>query len=69
MAIKQHSWKKASNIQSIQEKTLPIMVPMIQLTTHFVDQVSADYNGYYMLGSGKLDKYGFSGVFKIFHKI
>ena len=29
MAIKQHLWKNASNIQSIQEKILPIMVPAI----------------------------------------
>ena len=62
MAIKQHLWKNASNIQSIQEKILPIMVPAIQSTKHFVDQVSADYNGYYMLGSGKSDKYSFSGA-------
>ena len=59
MAIKQHLWKNASNIQSIQGKILPIMVPAIRLTKHCVDRVSADYNGYYMLGSGKSDKYGF----------
>ena len=35
------------------------MFPAIQSTKHFVDWVLADYNGYYMLGSGKLDKYGF----------
>ena len=62
MAIKQHLWKNASNIQSIQEKILPIMVPMIRSTKHVVDWVLADYNGYYMLGSGKSDKYGFSGT-------
>ena len=62
MAVKQHLWKNVSNIQSIQEKILPIMVPVIRLTKHFVDWVSADYNGYYMLGSGKSDKYGFSGA-------
>ena len=28
---------------------------------HFVDQVSADYNGYYIQESGKSDKYGFFG--------
>ena len=27
--------------------------PTIQLTKHFVDWVLADYNGYYMQGSGK----------------
>ena len=30
----------------------------IRSTKHFVDQVSADYNGYYMQGSGKSGKYG-----------
>ena len=29
MAIKHHLWKNASNLQSIQEKILPIMFPMI----------------------------------------
>ena len=49
-------------------------------TKHFVDWVSANYNGYYRQESGKADKYGFSGaclrsfhevrcVFKILHKI
>ena len=62
MAIKQHLWKNALNLQSIQEKILPIIFPTIRLTKHFVDRVSADYNGYYMQESGKLDKYGFSGT-------
>ena len=62
MAVKQHLWKNVSNIQSIQEKILLIMVPAIRSTKHFVDWVLADYNGYYMLGSGKSDKYGFSGA-------
>ena len=39
MAIKQHLWENASNIQSIQEKILPIMVPAIQSTKHFVGQI------------------------------
>ena len=34
----------------------------VRSTKHFVDQVSADYNGYCMQGSGKSDKYGFSGT-------
>ena len=59
MAIKQHLWKNALNLQSIQEKILPIIFPAIRSTKHFVDQVSADYNSYYMQESGKLDKYGF----------
>ena len=57
MAIKQHSWKNALNLQSIQEKILPIIFPTIRLTKHFVDRVSADYTGNYMQGSGKSDKY------------
>ena len=59
MAIKQHLWQNALNLQSIQEKILPIIFPMIRSTKHFVDQVSADYIGNYMQGSGKSDKYGF----------
>ena len=31
-------------------------------TKHLVDRVSADHIGYYMQGSGKLDKYGFFSV-------
>ena len=81
MAIKQHLWKNALNLQSIQEKNLPIIFPTIRSTKHFVDRVSADYNGYYMQGSGKSDKYGFfwhlpdktldevRRVFKFIHKI
>ena len=53
----------------------------IQSTKHLVHQVSADYIGVYMQGSGKSDKYGFfcclserifhevRRVFKFFHKI
>ena len=60
---------------------LLIIFPAIQSTKHFVDRVSADYNGYYIQESSKLDKYGFSllpprvtlnevtRVFKFFHKI
>ena len=46
MAIKQHLWKKSLNLQSIQEKILPIIFPTIQSTKHFVDWVLANYNGY-----------------------
>ena len=60
MAIKQHLWKNALNLQSIQEKILPIIFPTIQSTKHFVDRVLANNNGYYMQESGKLDKYDFS---------
>ena len=45
MAIKQYLWKNALNLQSRQEKILPIIFPAIQSTKHFVDRVSADYNG------------------------
>ena len=62
MAIKQHLQKNALNLRSIQEKILPIMFHAIRLTRHFVDQLLANYNGYYMQGSGKSDKYGFYGA-------
>ena len=48
MAIKQHLWKNALNLQSIQDKILLIIFPAIRSTKHFVDRVLADYNGYYM---------------------
>ena len=53
MAIKQHLQKNVLNLQSIQEKILLIIFPAIRSTKHFVDQVSANYNGYYMLRSSK----------------
>ena len=37
-----------------------ILFRTVRLTKHLVDRVSADYIGFYMQGSGKLDKYGFS---------
>ena len=60
MAINQHLWNIALNLQSIQEKILPIIFCAVQLTKHLVDRVSADYIDYYMQRSGKSDKYGFS---------
>ena len=60
MAINQHLWNIALNLQSIQEKILPIIFRAIQSTKHFVDRVSADYIDYYTQGSSKSDKYGFS---------
>ena len=60
MAINQHLWNIALNLQAIQEKIIPIIFCAIRSTKHLVDQVSADYIDYYMQGSGKLDKYGFS---------
>ena len=60
MAINQHLWDIAINIQSIQEKILPIIFHAIRSTKHLVDWVSANYIDYYMRGSDKSDKYGFS---------
>ena len=59
MAIKQHLCNIALNLQSIQEKILPIIFCTIRSTKHLVDWVSADYIDYYVQGSGKSDKYGF----------
>ena len=59
MAIKQHLWQNALNLQSIQEKILPIIFPVIRSTKHFVDWVLANCIGNYIQGSGKSDKYGF----------
>ena len=60
MAINQHLWNIALNLQSIQEKFLPIIFHTVQSTKHLVDRVLTDYIDYYMQGSGNLDKYGFS---------
>ena len=60
MAINQHLWNIVLNLQSIQEKILPIIFHAVRLTKHLVDWVLPDYIDYYMQGSGKLDKYGFS---------
>ena len=43
----------------MQEKILPIIFRAVRSTKHFVDQLLANYNGHYMQGSGKSDKYGF----------
>ena len=42
------------------KQNLPIIFRAIRSTKHLVDWVSADYIDYYMQGSGKSDKYGFS---------
>ena len=52
----------ALNLQSITRQNLPIIFHAVRWTKHFLDWVSADYIDYYMQGSGKLDKYGFSGA-------
>ena len=59
MAINQHLWNIALNLQSIQEKILPIIFHNIRSTKHLVDRVLSDYIDYCMQGSGKSDKYGF----------
>ena len=50
MAINQHLWNIALNLQSIQEVFLPIFINYffcaIRLTKHLVDRVSADYIGF-----------------------
>ena len=60
MVINQHLWNIVLNQQSIQEKILPIIFCAGRSTKHLVDWVSANYIDYYMQGSGKSDKYGFS---------
>ena len=60
MAINQHLWNIALNLQSIQEKILPIIFCTVRSTKHLVDWVPPDYIDYYMQGSSKWDKYGFS---------
>ena len=63
MAINQHLWNIALNLQSIQEEFYQFYQLFFctgRSTKHLVDQVLANYIGYYMQGSGKLDKYGFS---------
>ena len=60
MAINQHLWNIALNLQSIQEKNFPIIFHAVRSTKHLVDLVLADYIDYHMQGSGKLDKYSFS---------
>ena len=55
--------ENALYLQSIQEKIFfffyQLFFPQFQSTKHFVDQVLADYNGYYRQESGKSDIYGF----------
>ena len=60
MAINQHLWNIALNLQSIQEEFYQLFFCTIRSTKHLVYRVSADYIDNYMQGSGKLDKYGFS---------
>ena len=48
MAIKQYLQENALNLRSMQEKILPIIFCAARSTKHFVDRLSANYNGYYM---------------------
>ena len=48
MAINQHLWNIVLNLQSIQEKILPIIFHAVRSTKHLVDWVSPDYIDYYM---------------------
>ena len=59
MAIKQCLGSNALLLQLIQEKIYQSFSPQFRSTKHFVDRVSADYNGCYRQESGKSDKYGF----------
>ena len=84
MAIKQCLGRNALLLQLIQEKICQLFFShdfdRLSIYDIKVDQISADYNGYYRQEYGKSDKYGFSGaclrtfhevrcVFKILHKI
>ena len=62
MAISQQLWNIVINLQLIQSYFIQFFIkyffPAGRLTKHLVDQLSADYIGFYRQGSGKLDKYG-----------
>ena len=60
MSINQHLWDIVLIYNQYKRKILPIIFHTIQLTKHPVDWVSADYVDYYIQGSCKSDKYGFS---------
>ena len=55
MSINQHLWDN-----QYKRKILPIIFRTIRSTKHLVDQVLADFVDYYIQGSSKSDKYGFS---------
>ena len=60
MAIKQHLGGKMCYIYNqYKRKFYQLFFLQFQSTKHFVDWVSANYNGYYIQESSKLDKYGF----------
>ena len=60
MSINQHLWDIVLIYNQYKRKFYQLFFHTIRLTKHLVDWVSADYVDYYIQGSGKLDKYGFS---------
>ena len=60
MSINQHLWDIVLIYNQYKRKILPIIFCAVRSTKHLVDQVLADYVDYYIQGSGKSDKYGFS---------
>ena len=62
MAINQHLWIIALNLQSRQEEILPIIFHAVRSTKHLVDQVPANFIDYYMQGSSKSGQIWFFSV-------
>ena len=60
MSINQHLWNIVLIYNQYKRKILIIIFCAVRSTKHLVDRVLADYVDYYIQGSGKLDKYGFS---------
>ena len=52
--------KSTINSRGILSIFINYFLRAVQSTKHLVDQVSTDYIGFYIQGSGKSDKYGFS---------
>ena len=63
MTINQQLWNIEINYNEYKTyfiNFIKYFFPAVRSTKHLVDQLSADYIGFYKQGSGKLDKYGFS---------
>ena len=60
MSINQHLWDIVLIYNQYKRKFYQLFFRAVRLTKHLVDRVSADYVDYYIQGSGKSDKYGFS---------
>ena len=56
----QYCIKSTINTRGILPILSIILFRAVRSTKHLVDQVLADYIGFYMQGSGKWDKYGSS---------